>query len=427
MRLSATQRKGAVAVVVAVSLIGILGVIALSLDGGILLDKRRQVQAVADAAAYAGASELFKTTFTNHGYDKDGSIALYVKDVAKANGFEDGKDGVSVQAHIPPQSGPFAGQAGHVEVLISMPQRRYFSRIFGSSVDVPVGARAVARGIRSTINDGIIVLNPTLKGSFQTGGTGSSAIKGGADVIVDSNNTYAMIANGGGSVTAPQFQVTGMPGWETPGGGSFVGTINSNVPPTPDPLRFVPPPDPTTMVVRSTKKLQFSSANTVTLQPGVYIGGISISGKTNIVLEPGIYYMQGGGFNYGGQGSLTGVGVMIYNDPQSNSDAISLSGQGAVTMSPPTSGPYQGISLFQRRSGLPQPDLSVTGAGTAPLSITGTFYAAGALLKVTGNGTQDTIGSQYISDTLTLGGNGTFNVDWNPTDTPGVRQVWLVE
>jgi len=33
--------------------------------------------------------------------------------------------------------------------------------------------------------------------------------------------------------------------------------------------------------------------------------------------------------------------------------------------------------------------------------MTGTFYASNALLNVTGNGTQDTIGSQFISKLLT--------------------------
>jgi len=291
---------------------------------------------------------------------------------------------------------------------------------------VPIGARAVARGRDSTVNNGIIVLNPTLKGSFSTDGGGTVAVGGSAGVIVDSNNSEAMIANGGGSVNAPYYDVTGVTGWSTPGGGSFGGTIHSGVDPTPDPLRFVPEPDPTTMVVRSSKRLTHSSAQTITLNPGVYIGGISVSGKGNVILNPGIYYMKGG-FSFTGQGSITGSGVMIYNDPQSNSDNINLSGQGSISMSPPTSGPYQGISLFQKREGSVQPTVSVTGNGTAPLSISGTFYVPSANLNVTGNGTQDTIGSQYISDTLTLGGNGTFKVDWNPTVVPGIRQVWLVE
>jgi hypothetical protein len=159
----------------------------------------------------------------------------------------------------------------------------------------------------------------------------------------------------------------------------------------------------------------------------VYISGISITGKGNVTLQPGIYYMQGGGFSSTGQGTLTGNQVMIFNHPLSNSDTINLAGQGATTLSPPTSGTYQGITLFQSRTTTDQPTVSVTGTGTAPMYLSGTFYAPKALLAVSGNGTQDTIGAQYISDTLSIGGNGSFNVVWNPTVVPGIRQVWLVE
>jgi hypothetical protein len=431
------QRKGTVVVPVAVCMTGLLAIIALALDGGLFLDKRRQTQAAADAAALAAASELYATCFTNGGLDEGplpskngpaaGQIALFAKRVAKDHGFEDGVDGVVVTVNIPPKSGPFTGQRGHVEVYVSMQQTRGFSVVFGSRSKVPIGSRAVARGTRNTINNGIIVLHPTEKGSFQNSGGGSVTVKGTASVIVNSFDPAAMIANGGGSVSSEAgYDVGGSPGYITPGGGSFTGTINPNQEPTPDPLRFVPEPDPSTMVVRSTKRITHSSASTLVLQPGLYIGGISISGKANVILMPGIYYMQGG-FSFTGQGSLTGNEVMIYNDPQSISQPIDLTGQGSITLTPPLAGPYQGISLFQRRSGDPQPTLKVTGNGTAPLRITGTFYAAGALLDVTGNGTQDTIGSQYISLLLKLGGNGTFNVDWDPAVVPGVRQVWLVE
>jgi len=431
------RRKGTVVVAVGACLIALLSILALSLDGGLLLDKRRQAQGAADAAALAAASELFKAYFTNGALDDGplagktgpmaGDIRKFAKDVAKANGFEDGIDGVTVEVYIPPISGLFVGQRGHAEVKISTVEHRYFSRVFGPSDDIPISARAVARGKRSTVNNGIIVLDPDDKGSFSTGGGGTVSVAGTAAVLVNSANSEAMIANGGGTVSSQAgYDVTGTPGWSTPGGGSFGGAINSGVDPTPDPLRTIPEPDPATMTVRSTKKLTHSSASTITLNPGVYIGGISVSGKGNVILNPGIYYMKGG-FSFSGQGSITGNGVVIYNDPQSNSDAIDLSGQGAITLTPPTSGPYQGITLFQKREGTIQPTVGVTGNGTAPLYMTGTFYAPSAQLKVTGNGTQDTIGSQYISNTLILGGNGTFKVDWNPAVVPGVRQVWLVE
>jgi hypothetical protein len=424
------RRKGTVVVAAALSLVAILSFVALSLDGGMLMDARRKVQAIADSAALSAACEIYVNWFTTGGLDdKNGSAAALAQQVCADSGFVNGQNGVTVTVNIPPQSGLFMGVPGHVEVIIRGSRPRAFSKIFSSNADIPIGARAVARGMRSTVNNGILVLNPTQSGSFSNGGGANVSVTGSAPVIVDSTNASAMIANGGGAVSAPQFNVTGYPGVSTPGGGSFTGPIIPNSQPTPDPLRFIPPPDPTAMgmTVQSTKKVQITSANTVTLNPGVYTGGISASGKGSVVLNPGIYYMDGGGFSFTGQGSLTAIGVMIYNAPQSNSDTINLQGSGSITMSPPTSGPYQGLSIFQARAPSIQPTVNITGNGTAPLSITGTFYVPSGPLKVTGNGTQDTIGSQYISDTLTLGGNGSFNVNWNPAIIPGIRSIYLVE
>src|SRR5205823_4990629 len=106
----------------------------------------------------------------------------------------------------------------------------------------------------------------------------------GANIQVDSNNTSAMVANGNGFLQAQEFDVVGgSPGYTTPGGGSFVGPIVTYSDPIPDPLRYLPPPDPSTMIVQSTKKLQISGGSKV-LDPGVYQGGIDITGKADVTL-----------------------------------------------------------------------------------------------------------------------------------------------
>src|SRR5262249_61032512 len=63
----AQRRKGNVVVITAVCLVSLLSIVALALDGGVLLDQRRQGQATADAAALAAARELFASPFTNGG------------------------------------------------------------------------------------------------------------------------------------------------------------------------------------------------------------------------------------------------------------------------------------------------------------------------------------------------------------------------
>src|SRR5438093_8739140 len=62
--LAVRTRRGTVLVLVTLSLIGVLGIVALVLDGGLLQDNRRRAQAAADAAALAGAVELFKSAPT---------------------------------------------------------------------------------------------------------------------------------------------------------------------------------------------------------------------------------------------------------------------------------------------------------------------------------------------------------------------------
>ena len=420
MRADRTRRPGNVVVVVAVSLTTLMGFVALSLDGGLLLDQRRKVQSTGDAAALAAAGKLYYNFNYDSGYDPAGTAKQAALDTAGVNGFQNGVN-CTVTVNIPPLSGPFKNVAGHVEVLIGYDQPRFFSRVLGSG-GVAVGSRSVARGKKTTFKDAILVLDPTGKGSLNSGGGGTVTVTG-APIQVNSTDPAAAIANGTGVLVAPEFDITGAPGISTPGGGTIAGTIVPNAQPIPDPFRFLPTPDPSTMTVRSTNKTQISGGNTVTLQPGVYQGGISITGKGNVILQPGIYYMQGGGFGWSGQGNLTATGVMIYNAPTSTSDKIDLSGQGSATISPPTTGPYQGFALFQDRNSTTE--MQVTGQGA--MSLTGTLYAAGATLKVTGNGTTNLIGAQFISYDLVTGGNGNFSVNWTAADTPGVRQLLLVE
>src|SRR5258708_20463025 len=93
----------------------------------------------------------------------------------------------------------------------------------------------------------------------------------------------------------------------------------------------------------------------VGLQPGVYEGGNDVEGSAVVTLMPGIYYFQGGGFSIGGQASLTGQGVLLYNAPTggaggSQAGPISISGSANVNLSAQTSGGYCRGANFQGRA-----------------------------------------------------------------------------
>ncbi|HVK14364.1 MAG TPA: pilus assembly protein TadG-related protein, partial [Gemmataceae bacterium] len=58
-RSRAGHRRGVSLVLVCISLVGLFGMVAISLEGGLLLSERRNAQSTADAAAQAAAADLY--------------------------------------------------------------------------------------------------------------------------------------------------------------------------------------------------------------------------------------------------------------------------------------------------------------------------------------------------------------------------------
>jgi hypothetical protein len=217
------------------------------------------------------------------------------------------------------------------------------------------------------------------------------------------------------------------------------GTIHANVSPAPDPLRALAPPNPADYAEQVSSSgvgsgllgplgnllggLNLTSGST-TLQPGVYYGGINISGNASITLAPGVYLLNGGGFLVSGNASISGDGVLLYNTGGASAGSINISTSASVRLTPPPSGPYQGISIFQDR-GLGNL-LSHSASGS--VQITGTVYGAGASIQLSGNGgaAGSTMGGAYIANNIQVSGGGNFTIS-HGTNRPRVPDIGLVE
>ena len=122
---------------------------------------------------------------------------------------------------------------------------------------------------------------------------------------------------------------------------------------------------------------------------GTYIiqsGGFTASGNAvikSIGAGPRII-LEGGGLSVSGNAAVSGTGVTIFNvgssyNPGTGTDggtfgAVTLSGNGAVSLTPATSsGTYAGILLYQARDNAK----ALTFSGNAMQGITGTIYARG--------------------------------------------------
>jgi Flp pilus assembly protein TadG len=402
-----------VAAQVAVITTALVAVLALLVDGGLVLADRRQGQATADAAALAAASDLYVNWNTNQGLDSSGTAKSSALGVASSNGYtNDGKTS-TVTVNIPPQSGNFANKAGYAEVIVTWNRTRGLSQIFGAG-PIPVSARAVAQGRSGATGLPAILLlgqsGTTLSGVGNgkvdvtdpqgvTGNTGS--------IYVDSTGPNAASMKGNNAnVSGPSIFIaeTGAaPSGVTVTGG---GNIHMGATPLADPLAYLPAP---------------TGANA---PPGVSVSSMpyGINGTTTLASNT-IYIVGGDGVNLQGNASLTGSNIMIYiTGPNA---AITLNGNGAVNLTPLTSGPYKGITFFQDRSDTNAGTLT----GNGNVNIAGAIYAPAAALTAVGNGTTDVFGSEIIANTLTVKGNGNVNVNFDTSQNfqPSSRNFGLVE
>ena len=154
--------------------------------------------------------------------------------------------------------------------------------------------------------------------------------------------------------------------------------------------------------------LVFGSSNfTATLQPGLYVGGISaINSNAKITFSPGTYLLAGGGLEITGNATIQGTGVTFYNTSSSSFAyaPINISGNVTANLSAPTSGAFAGILFFQDRSVANTPANASTIQGNSSNTLNGALYFP--TTGLTFNGNSATSGYTFlISDTLTMTGN----------------------
>ncbi len=113
-------RRAMVAVLVAVLLPVVVGTMALALDGGLLYLQRRQAQSVADAAALAGAYQLY-----------NGSNFSMAQKSAITIGTQNGLT-IAPSSVTKPQS-------GYISASVTVSQPRFFSGLWGSGDHVGHG------------------------------------------------------------------------------------------------------------------------------------------------------------------------------------------------------------------------------------------------------------------------------------------------
>ena len=232
--------------------------------------------------------------------------------------------------------------------------------------------------------------------------SGNANVKIAGAVVVDSSSKTAVSASGNAQVTASRILVVG--NVQKSGNATFSPAPTTGAAVLSDPLASLA--EPSTSGPSNYGSESVSGNSSATIKPGVY-SQISVSGNGTLTLNSGLYIIEGGGFSVSGNASVTGSGVTIVSAgskyPTSGGiyGSITLSGNGSYNLSPPTTGTYAGIVIFQSRDNTKALTLSGNASG-----MTGTIYAPAAQLAESGNAA---LNAAVVVDTMTISGNGVSN------------------
>jgi RHS repeat-associated protein len=290
------------------------------------------------------------------------------------------------------------------------------------------GTASYSFSIGSSVAASVYVLNSSVSGALTLSGNAVIQVPG--LVEVDSTSTSALSASGNASIQAGGIQVAG--GTQSSGNVKFVvngQTVSSSTFPhasLPDPFANLPVPS----VSFSTPlpSVNISSHTSLNINPGVY-SQIRVSGNASLTMNPGTYVIAGGGFSVSGNGSVNGSCVTIYNagssypSPGGSFGAISLSGNGTMTLTAPTSDTYDGVVIFQARDNTQ----AISMSGNNLTGVVGSVYAKSAQLNLSGNAK---FNDALVVGTMNISGNAVFSAittDGTTVYTPAqIRSAYAI-
>ncbi len=353
------SQKGSVAILVAILLPILIGFMALAIDIGYVLLNKNRMQVAADSAALVAAGAR------QHGQDIATATALALA-ATQANGFTNGHNNTAVTVAIPPGgTGAYAVDNNFVRVTVAQPISAFLAGIIGI-YQTAVSASAVSGPAGNTMPC-LMTLASSMPGAINITGNGTISAPN-CGIFVNSTSATALRITGNVNINAHPIRVVG--GYSV-NNNANVSPITTDTPVAVDPFAGMTMPTFSSCTYVNYKK---SGGGAITLNPGTYCGGISITGNHSVTFNSGMYVLYGGGMTLASNISpITGNNVTFYNSGNGTSypyGGISLSGGGVSTLSAPTTGTYAGMLVMQN----PLNTQDATVLGNANSTLAGNFY-----------------------------------------------------
>ena len=435
-------RRGGALVYTAIVLFVLIGFVGLAIDWGYMTWTAQKLQNAADAAALAGAQQVWwshldarAAAVTLAGQNEAGgkSVLLNSNDANNSGGdIVIGKYDRDAKTFTPTLDHTVTNAVRVVARRTTGSAAGPLPLIFGPIFDkdtAEVYRYAIAVAIGGPAENSVIALNNRDPKAFYVYGNGYMDLGDGAAQVDSSNGAGAVFQ--GTQITFVAGQVNMVGSYDEKGNPDLNAVdLNSYQPYVSDPLAGLPAPVPGAPM--NPDQINPTSGAQTTYYPGYYPKGLDLQEGDNAFLMPGVYILANGSnnkskpaFAINGHATLTGYGVMFYI----KFGSVIHNGTGDVHLTPPTEGVYQGIQFFQARDNTQLAQFNGTGLFTGTAADTssgaGTLYFPAASIEVGGTG--DMYVDSIIADKIVVYGDGHKYVTKGYDGRKGGDAVYLVE
>jgi Flp pilus assembly protein TadG len=380
----------------------LIGLVGLVVDGGEAANEQQIVRSAADGAALAGAYSISKGSTIAAATTLAGQVLVAVPlpagDLTMT--YLDSSGAVTA----------VAASVTNVRATVVDNHTTYFIEALGVPTLRLTATAEASTGSSSGVSAACAVCVMAGTGTgFREFDNGSDVITGGP-LQVNSSSGSALRQGDDASLTAPSISVVG---GVTKGNGTITPTPTTGVSAIADPLAAIPVP-----VVAGAAASFTAPGGTSTLSPGVY-STVTVNTGSTLTLSPGTFVITTQ-LNVNG-GTLMATGVTIFLTCTTYPTACGSGalggyitvGSGSFTLSPPTSGPYFGLTVFADRNNVSRNTFSSSTA-----TVSGTWYTlAMALADISGD---DTLSfGQLVVASISLRDNVVFSAARSATQAYG--------
>lgn len=406
-----TGEAGQTLALFGLAIVALVGFVGLSVDVGNKVFSRTHAQSDADAAALAAAGVL-----------ADGGSKTQAE--VEAASYMSNKN-TTVSVNIPPTSGPAAGDANFVEVVVTRKLTKHFIQVVYGG-DWSTSARAVARFTPGETGFGVVALDEHACDALELDSSAKLTVSGGGVFVNSDCPTNAFETNSNVTAVADQFSITG--NWKN-GGSMPSPKPKTNQPRIPDPWANVPTPalpsnSVSTSCSGSSSKsigpgvvncapMKMEGGATLTLSGAagavfVFRGGLEMASNTRLSIpNKAIVVLDGGGMMLGSGVQVSAPnGVLFYNKCYGGctaKDRVYVTSNATLNVKP-YGAPYANIVFFQQRNNANQMYFD---AGVS-MNVQGGIYAASARVYVDSNCTTPL---QFVVGTLHIDSGATLTID----------------